>query len=242
MWSDGYAYPIGRPYEPGDLPSLVLLKPVDLAEDMKWWEHWMPLYSGFRYRETGQQGMAIASGLLDAAILVGPCVRALGWGARTLGTTSFARTLAATAALSLGRPVVAVIPIQLAARTAPVAMKAATSAASVTIAIPLIRLNAISGLLGENFVAKEIIGRGWEMVGRHVAAWTPIGLRYIDILARTPAGRLVALEVKTGGAMRNAAQIAKDAFIALGARLVGKNANALRNMTMAIRTFVIRPR
>ena len=81
------------------------------------------------------------------------------------------------------------------------------------------------------------------MVGQHVAARTSAGLRVIDILAQRPDATLVAIEVKTGNATRNASQLLKDALMELeGATLVGKNApEALRGTTVHVPTVERRP-
>jgi hypothetical protein len=58
-----------------------------------------------------------------------------------------------------------------------------------------------------------------------VTAVTSEGRRVIDILAESPAGKLINVEVKTGSAVRTAAQVANDeAMASEGALLVGKSA------------------
>ena len=49
----------------------------------------------------------------------------------------------------------------------------------------------------------------------------------VDHLIMTPSGELLAIEVKAGGAVRSAAQLAKDAALGTeGGVIVGKNAPA----------------
>lgn len=68
---------------------------------------------------------------------------------------------------------------------------------------------------------------------------TSLGLRRIDRLIQTPAGDIVAIEVKSGNATRSATQVAKDTEIAtLSGKPVGKNApKAFRGRTMKIDTI-----
>jgi hypothetical protein len=67
---------------------------------------------------------------------------------------------------------------------------------------------------------------------------TTAGLRYIDHLIQTPTGKILAVEVKSGAAVRNAAQLAKDALLATEGVLVGKNAPAaLRGQQLIIETI-----
>jgi hypothetical protein len=61
-------------------------------------------------------------------------------------------------------------------------------------------------------------------LGTHVGVRTSKRLRFIDILVKAPSGELLAIEVKSGGAVSSAAQLAKDAALANeGGILVGKN-------------------
>ena len=103
--------------------------------------------------------------------------------------------------------------------------------------------NRIAGLAGEARVAGQLAAEGMTVVGQHVAARTSAGLRVIDILAQRPDATLVAIEVKTGNATRNASQLLKDALMELeGATLVGKNApEALRGTTVHVPTVERRP-
>lgn len=67
---------------------------------------------------------------------------------------------------------------------------------------------------------------------------TAEGRRVIDHLVQDANGRIRAVEVKAGGAVRNASQLAKDNALATqGGTLVGKNAPAaLRGQNIAIET------
>jgi len=106
-----------------------------------------------------------------------------------------------------------------------------------------VQANRAAGLAGEAAVAREAAAKGITIVGSQVAARTSQGLRVIDHLVQQADGSLVALEVKTGGGVRTAAQLAKDAAMETeGATLVGKNApDALRGLTVQIPTTEVRP-
>jgi hypothetical protein len=99
------------------------------------------------------------------------------------------------------------------------------------------------GKAGEAAVERGLVRDGYTILGRQVGARTSSGLRFLDFLAESPAGDLVAIEAKAGKAVRNAAQLAKDTRMATeGARLVGKNVpEALRDATLVIPTEVRRP-
>jgi hypothetical protein len=60
---------------------------------------------------------------------------------------------------------------------------------------------------------------------------------FVDILVDY-GGQLFNIEVKSGGAVRNGAQITKDAAMQQGAKLVGKNAGDLKGITQNIKTIV----
>jgi hypothetical protein len=100
-----------------------------------------------------------------------------------------------------------------------------------------------AGKVGEAAVERALVQEGHTILGKQVGARTSAGLRFIDFLVESPKGDLVAIEAKSGGAVRNAAQLLKDAKMATeGAKLVGKNVpEALRDATVVIPTEVRRP-
>lgn len=106
-----------------------------------------------------------------------------------------------------------------------------------------VQANRIAGLAAEAVAARQLTAQGYTILGSHVGARTSKGLRVIDHLVQAPDGSMVAIEVKSGGAVRNASQVAKDALMSSeGAVLVGKNAPAaLRGTIHQLPTVVIRP-
>jgi hypothetical protein len=78
-------------------------------------------------------------------------------------------------------------------------------------------LRAERSALGEAEVARLLNSKTVELVGEQIRINTPGtgSLRYVDFLVRgKETGILRIIEVKTGGATRDAAQLAKDALIA----------------------------
>jgi hypothetical protein len=67
-----------------------------------------------------------------------------------------------------------------------------------------------------------------KVIGKHVSIQTGrgrAGIRELDLLVEDSAGKLFAIEVKSGSSVRTASQIAKDRIIATeGGTIVGKNA------------------
>ena len=100
-----------------------------------------------------------------------------------------------------------------------------------------------AGKVGEAAVERGLVRDGYTILGRQVGARTSAGLRFIDFLTESPAGEMVAMEAKSGGAVRNATQLLKDGKMATeGAKLVGKNVpEALRDATVVVRTEERRP-
>jgi len=107
-----------------------------------------------------------------------------------------------------------------------------------------LQANRAAGKAAELLAAKELVAEGNILLGSQVAARTANGLRYIDHLIMTPAGKIIAVEVKAGNAVRSAAQVGKDASMAAdGAVLIGKNTpEHLRGLKIAIDTIVRRYR
>jgi uncharacterized protein RhaS with RHS repeats len=102
--------------------------------------------------------------------------------------------------------------------------------------------NAAQGKAAEIAVGTELKAEGKVILGSEVSAKTSEGRRVIDHLVQNGSG-VRAVEVKSGNATRNAAQVAKDGAMAKdGATLVGKNAPAqLKGQTIKIETEVRRP-
>jgi hypothetical protein len=101
--------------------------------------------------------------------------------------------------------------------------------------------NRQTGKAGELLVENELERIGFSVLGSQVSVRTTHGRRVIDHLIETPAGDILAIEVKTGNAVRSAAQLVKDAALAsAGGLLVGKKAPAnLRGQHLIIQTIEI---
>jgi len=106
----------------------------------------------------------------------------------------------------------------------------------------ILAANRVAGKAAEALAKADLIAQGNTILGSQVAIWTSTGLRVIDHLVQTPASQIIAYEVKAGNAVRNSAQIAKDAEIATkGGVLVGKNApDFLRGVLRVIQTVEVR--
>jgi hypothetical protein len=59
-----------------------------------------------------------------------------------------------------------------------------------------------SGLAAENNVANVIEGtkEGWEVLGKQVRAELNEATRVLDLVVRSPSGRIIGIEVKSGSA------------------------------------------
>ncbi len=101
-----------------------------------------------------------------------------------------------------------------------------------------VQANRAKGLAAETLAIQDLIAEGNTSLGSHVGARTSGGLRVIDHLFQTPSGRILALEVKSGNAVRNRSQLFKDSLMATeGAVITGKNAPAaLRGQQLIIET------
>jgi len=101
-------------------------------------------------------------------------------------------------------------------------------------------INRIQGVTAEGRVEQELVSEGATVLGSQVSIRTHLGLRRVDILAQLSDGSIVAVEVKSGGAVRSATQVAKDEIIAVeGGTLVGKNApTTLRGRILTLITLI----
>jgi Holliday junction resolvase-like predicted endonuclease len=96
------------------------------------------------------------------------------------------------------------------------------------------------GLAAEARVAQELVSEGHTILGSQVTVRTSAARRVIDHLVQLSDGTIVAIEVKSGHAVRTASQIAKDTAMATeGGTIVGRNAPAaLRGQTLLINTLI----
>lgn len=100
-------------------------------------------------------------------------------------------------------------------------------------------INRATGKAAEAQAAKDLVAEGNSILGSQVSVRTSEGRRVIDHLVQDANGTIRAIEVKAGGGVRNASQLAKDNALATqGGTLVGKNAPAaLRGQNMVIETI-----
>jgi Holliday junction resolvase-like predicted endonuclease len=106
-----------------------------------------------------------------------------------------------------------------------------------------LKANATQGKAAEKAVEGSLKAEGREVVGTQVGVKTGQGLRRVDIVTKDAAGNLTNVEVKSGDAVRNATQAAKDAEIETqGGTYVGKNApEGIRGQTLKVPTEVKKP-
>lgn len=109
----------------------------------------------------------------------------------------------------------------------------------------IVRLNNYVGGLAESFVARLLQARGMEVLGSQVSVRVPgLGVRVIDVVARTSSGQIVAFEVKSGAAVRSLLQVMKDARMeTVGARITANAPHGMRvGQTLQVPTHLIRVR
>jgi len=101
-------------------------------------------------------------------------------------------------------------------------------------------INRIQGVAAESRVEQELVSEGATVLGSQISIRTRLGIRRVDILAQLSDGSIVAVEVKSGGAVRSTTQVAKDEIIAIeGGTLVGKNApTTLRGRILTLITLI----
>lgn len=115
------------------------------------------------------------------------------------------------------------------------------STASLTKAEQMV-VNAAKGRAAEVRAGEILRSWGNEILGSRVYVRTSLGTRIVDHLVRTPAGKILAVEVKSGNALRTATQVIKDIAMATeGGSIFGKNAPyELFEVTRRIPTMVLR--
>jgi RHS repeat-associated protein len=105
-----------------------------------------------------------------------------------------------------------------------------------------VQANRAKGLVAEAKAAEDLIANGNKILGSHVSAQTSAGRRVIDHLIETPTGQIIAIEVKSGNAVRGSSQLVKDSLMSSeGAVLVGKNApDVLKGQQIILETIELR--
>ena len=98
--------------------------------------------------------------------------------------------------------------------------------------------NRAAGKAAERQAARDLLEEGNEILGTQVTVQTSQGRRVVDVLIRTPEGQIMAVEVKSGGAVRTANQRTKDGAMGIWGIPVGENApRELRGFPQAIPTI-----
>ncbi len=105
---------------------------------------------------------------------------------------------------------------------------------------PLVVRNGVKGKVCERIVEATLRLKGYKIVGRHVTASTSEGIRYVDYIVEKE-GRIMAIEVKTGKAARDASQLAKDAAMSTKGAKIGNNGGVLQGQTLKIKTAEVHP-
>ncbi|MCR8661782.1 DUF6531 domain-containing protein [Pseudomonas carnis] len=99
------------------------------------------------------------------------------------------------------------------------------------------RQNKVNGKAAENLVHQKLLNNPKVTVlGTQVYVKTPGAGRgrYVDILIKNnKTGKVVAIEVKSGGAVRSKAQLAKDKIIADGKGIFGNSGKSTKGVTVS---------
>jgi len=99
-------------------------------------------------------------------------------------------------------------------------------------------VNQLAGKAAERIVKEQSEAEGNTIIASQVAVRTSQGLRIIDHLIQTPADELVAVEVKSGGGVRSASQVAKDNLMATeGATIVSSKIPRLQGTHKVLQTI-----
>lgn len=108
----------------------------------------------------------------------------------------------------------------------------------------ILQANRKAGIRAEKMAEAALKKKGYKVLGSQVSVRTAKGIRRIDHLVKTPRGKYLAVEVKSGNARRSKMQLAKDKLIRnQGGKFVGKKApKYLRGTTKKMRTVVITPK
>lgn len=105
----------------------------------------------------------------------------------------------------------------------------------------ILKQNKIAGTAAEKLAAQQLLDDGYNIIGSQVSVRTSGGRRIIDHLVLDPAGDMMAIEVKSGNAVRSNAQRFKDMLLETeGGVLTGKNAGELSGQFIQIPTREMR--
>ena len=90
--------------------------------------------------------------------------------------------------------------------------------------VKIFEQNKIAGAAVERIAVGQLESQGYKIIGSQVSIKTSAGIRRIDHLVEDANGNLIAIEVKSGNAVRSSTQIKKDALIQNeGGIITGKN-------------------
>lgn len=108
--------------------------------------------------------------------------------------------------------------------------------------VTTLAINKVVGRLAEKLVERNLVREGYEILGKQVTAKLANGqIRYIDRLVRSPAGDIMAVEVKSGGAIYSQSQMARDVMIEKVGATLGNNApDFLMKKFVQLKTIVRR--
>jgi RHS repeat-associated protein len=102
----------------------------------------------------------------------------------------------------------------------------------------------LQGAVAERIAGAQLALKGYRIVGKQVRVMTSAGERIVDYIVER-GGEYAAIEVKSGGAVRSAGQLAKDAAMAAEGGKVGLQAGRatteLTGKTLPLKTIEWRP-
>jgi hypothetical protein len=98
----------------------------------------------------------------------------------------------------------------------------------------------MKGAAGEATVNAMLRMRGYKIIGGQVTVRTTAGIRYVDYIVEK-GGEYLAIEVKTGDAVRKASQLTKDGLMESAGGTIGNNGGALQGQTLKLKTIEMRP-
>ncbi|MHC1722093.1 MAG: nuclease-related domain-containing protein [Aminipila sp.] len=122
-----------------------------------------------------------------------------------------------------------------------IAVSASLEGGSTLSKAEILKQNKIAGTAAEKLAAQQLLDDGYNIIGSQVSVRTSGGRRIIDHLVLDSAGDMMAIEVKSGNAVRSNAQLFKDMLLETeGGVLTGKNVGELSGQFIQIPTREMR--